>query len=128
MTTTHHPEHLLDRVAMATMRLMLGSMKGSVTGPEARGPFDELMEKVPPALRDNPIVGRNPAWLCYPSGAPEIVADAHSRFPNWIKYVFIRISRRRLLLYCSITRAMPVSRHGSAIRDRDALAHRADSG
>ena len=45
----HHPIHLLDRVAMAAMRLMISSMKGSVTGPSAREPFDELMEKIPAA-------------------------------------------------------------------------------
>ena len=48
-TTIHHPIHLLDRVAMAAMRLMIASMKGSVTGPSAREPFDELMEKTPAA-------------------------------------------------------------------------------
>jgi epsilon-lactone hydrolase len=34
---------------MAAMRLMVASMKGSVTGPSAREPFDELMEKTPAA-------------------------------------------------------------------------------
>jgi hypothetical protein len=34
---------------MAEMRLMVSSMKGSVTGPSARVAFDELMEKTPAA-------------------------------------------------------------------------------
>jgi hypothetical protein len=34
---------------MAAMRLMIASMKGSVTGPSAGEPFDELMEKIPAA-------------------------------------------------------------------------------
>ena len=29
--------------------MMIASMKGSVTGPSAREPFDELMEKIPAA-------------------------------------------------------------------------------
>jgi hypothetical protein len=41
--------HLQDLVAMAAMRLMVGSMKGSVTGPSSREQFDELMEKTPAA-------------------------------------------------------------------------------
>jgi len=49
MTTINHPLHLLDRAVMFGMRKMVASMKGSVTGPEARKPFDELMEKTPAA-------------------------------------------------------------------------------
>ena len=48
-STIHHPINLLDRVAMSAMRLMISSMKGSVTGPSAGEPFDELMEKIPAA-------------------------------------------------------------------------------
>ena len=49
MTTIRQPLHLLDRAVMFAMRKMVASMKGSVTGPEARKPFDELMEKTPAA-------------------------------------------------------------------------------
>jgi len=72
MTKTHHPEHLLDRVAMAAMRLMIGGMKGSITGPDARKPFDELMEKVPSAdgVNYEPAeVGGIPGWWCRPKDA-----------------------------------------------------------
>jgi hypothetical protein len=47
--TTHHSLHVLDGAAMSEMRKMVTSMKGSITGPKARKPFDELMEKVPAA-------------------------------------------------------------------------------
>lgn len=49
MTTIRHPLHPLDREVMFEMRRMVASMKGSVTGPEARQPFDELMERTPAA-------------------------------------------------------------------------------
>jgi epsilon-lactone hydrolase len=49
MTIRHHREHLLDRAAMVPVRLMLGSAKGSVSGPSARNAFNDLMAKVPPA-------------------------------------------------------------------------------
>lgn len=43
MTIIRRSEHLLDRAAMVAMRLMVASMKGSVTGPDARTPFAEMM-------------------------------------------------------------------------------------
>jgi hypothetical protein len=49
MTTLRQPLDLLDRAVMVGMRTMVASMKGSVTGPEARKPFDELMETTPAA-------------------------------------------------------------------------------
>jgi epsilon-lactone hydrolase len=49
MTTIRQPLHSLDRAVMLGMRTMVASMKGSVTGPEARKPFDELMEMTPAA-------------------------------------------------------------------------------
>jgi epsilon-lactone hydrolase len=72
MTTTHHPEHLVDRVAMAAMRLMLGSAKGSVNGPGARKAFDEIMEQVPAAsgvTYEAAIIGGVPGWWCRPEDA-----------------------------------------------------------
>ena len=68
-TTIHHPIHLLDRVAMAAMRLMIASMKGSVTGPSAREPFDEPMEKTPAAdgvTYEEAEVGGVAGWWCRP--------------------------------------------------------------
>lgn len=49
MMTIHHPLHLWDRVATLAMRVMAKSSKGSTTGPEARGQFDEMVEKTPAA-------------------------------------------------------------------------------
>lgn len=72
MTRIHHSEHLLDRAAMAAMRLMIGGMKGSITGPGARGPFDELMEKVPSAdgvTYEQAEIGGISGWWCRPKDA-----------------------------------------------------------
>ncbi len=71
-TTIHHPIHLLDRVAMVAMRLMVASMKGSVNGPSAREPFDELMEKTPGAdgvAYQEAEVGGVAGWWCRPDDA-----------------------------------------------------------
>ena len=43
------PEHLPESSMVFAQSLMVASMKGSVTGPAAREPFDKLMEKVPAA-------------------------------------------------------------------------------
>jgi acetyl esterase/lipase len=71
-TTIHHPIHLLDRVAMVGMRLIVASMKGSVTGPSSRGSFDELMEKTPAAdgvTYEQAEVGGVSGWWCRPDNA-----------------------------------------------------------
>jgi acetyl esterase/lipase len=51
MTTIRQPLHLLDRDVMLGMRKRVAPMKGSITGPAARKPFDELMETTPAAPR-----------------------------------------------------------------------------
>ena len=54
---------------MAAMRLMIASMKGSVTGWSAREPFDELMEKTPAAdgvTYEEAEVGGVAGWWCRP--------------------------------------------------------------
>jgi monoterpene epsilon-lactone hydrolase len=66
-----HSIHLLDRVAMAALRLMVGSMKGSL-GPSVRKPFDELMEKTPAAdgvTYEEGEVGGVAGWWCRPDDA-----------------------------------------------------------
>jgi acetyl esterase/lipase len=76
MTTTHHPQYQPDREAMAKMRLMLDGLKGTVAGPEAREPFDHMMENVPAAsgvAYEAAEVGGVPGWWCRPDDA---VADA----------------------------------------------------
>lgn len=69
-------KHLLDRqdaITMAKLRSMVGSTKGSVSGPSAREPFDELMEETPPAegvTYEKAEVGGVPGWWCRPNNAP----------------------------------------------------------
>jgi epsilon-lactone hydrolase len=68
----NHPIHVLDRVTMAAMRLMVASMKGSITGPSAREPFDELMEKTPTAdgvTYEEAEAGGVAGWWCRPDDA-----------------------------------------------------------
>ena len=73
MTTIHHPEHLLDRAAMVAIRAVLGSSaKGSVSGPQSRSPFDEIMNRVPAAsdvTYDIATVGGVPGQWCRPKSA-----------------------------------------------------------
>ena len=72
MTATRHPEYLVDRVAMAPIRLTLGSAKGSIDGPSARKAFDAIMEDVPAAsgvTYEAAIVGGVPGWWCRPEEA-----------------------------------------------------------
>ena len=78
MTITHHPEHLLDRAAMVALRAMLGpSAKGSVSGPDARAPFDEIMNHVPAApdvtFETETVGGVSGRW-CRPKGALKTAA------------------------------------------------------
>ena len=61
-----------DREAMAKMRLMLEGLKGTVAGPEAREPFDHMMENVPAAsgvTYEAAEVGGVPGWWCQPVNA-----------------------------------------------------------
>jgi len=77
MATIRHPIHLLDRAVMLTMRKMVAPMKGSVTGPEARKPFDELMEQTPAAAGvtyELASVGGVAGVWCRPEGAPDSAA------------------------------------------------------
>jgi epsilon-lactone hydrolase len=63
-------KHLLDPQdanTMANLRPMLASTKGSVTGPSARAPFDELMGQTPPAngvTYEKTTIGGVPGWWC----------------------------------------------------------------
>jgi monoterpene epsilon-lactone hydrolase len=69
LTTIHHDFDALDRAAMAELRTMVASMKGSVTGPEAREAFDELIANTPAAsgvTYEAATVGGVPGWWCHP--------------------------------------------------------------
>lgn len=77
MTTIRQPLHLLDRTVMLGMRKMVAPMKGSVTGPEARKPFDELMEKTPAApcvTYELASVGGIAGVWCRPADTPDAAA------------------------------------------------------
>jgi acetyl esterase/lipase len=74
---THHPLDPLDRNAMAKMRSMVESTKGTVTGVSAREPFDDLMERTLPAdgvTYEKAEVGGVFGWWCRPNNAPNDAA------------------------------------------------------
>ncbi|GAA0766774.1 alpha/beta hydrolase [Ideonella azotifigens] len=77
MATIRHPLHPLDRAVMIAMREMVAPMKGSVTGPEARKPFDEWMEKTrssPGVTYEQASVGGVAGVWCRPEGAVDPAA------------------------------------------------------
>jgi monoterpene epsilon-lactone hydrolase len=77
MTAIRQPLHPLDRTVMLGMRKIVAPMKGSVTGPEARTPFDELMEKTPAApgvTYEAASVGGVAGVWCRPADTPEAAA------------------------------------------------------
>jgi epsilon-lactone hydrolase len=45
----HHPLSAEDRAVMAALRAQIEPFKGTMTGPEAREPFDAIMEQTPDA-------------------------------------------------------------------------------
>jgi monoterpene epsilon-lactone hydrolase len=68
----NHPIHPADREAMAEMRSMVSSMKGTVTAPSFREAFDALMEGTPAAdgmKYEKAEVGAVPGWWCRPNDA-----------------------------------------------------------
>jgi epsilon-lactone hydrolase len=61
-----------DRAAVAAMRKEVAPLKGKMSDPSARAPFDEVMEHTPDAPRvtyDRSIVGGVPGIWCKPAGA-----------------------------------------------------------
>jgi len=67
-----HPIHPRDRDTMAAMRPMVAPMKGSVTCPSSREPFDQLMETTRAAdgvTYERTEVGGVPGWWCRPDNA-----------------------------------------------------------
>jgi monoterpene epsilon-lactone hydrolase len=70
--TTHHSEHLADRVAMLAMRTMSGLQPPAALGPAGRTAFDELMTKTPSAegvTYEFTVVGGVAGWWCHPADA-----------------------------------------------------------
>jgi len=69
---TFHPLTDADGKAVATMRAEVAPFKGKLTGPEARGPFDEVMEHTPDAAGveyEKQTIGGIPGIWCRPSAA-----------------------------------------------------------
>ena len=63
------PPHGPDHTAMATMRRAAAAAKGSITGPEARQPYDAILERTPTApgvTFEAATVGGVPGWWCRP--------------------------------------------------------------
>jgi len=72
MTTVRHPLYDLDRAVLAAMRPTLAAAKGGVSGPQARAPFDALMDHVPAAAGVTSAaaeVGGVSGWWRRPEGA-----------------------------------------------------------
>jgi monoterpene epsilon-lactone hydrolase len=68
----HHPLSAEDRTAMAAMRAQIEPFKGTMTGPEAREPFDAIMEQTPDApgvAYERGEVGGVPGVWCRPQTA-----------------------------------------------------------
>ena len=68
----NRPIHPADREAMAEMRSMVSSMKGTVTAPSFREAFDALMEgttAVDGLDYEKAVVGSVDGWWCRPNDA-----------------------------------------------------------
>jgi len=63
-----------DGAAVAAMRIQVAPMKGKLSGPEARAPFDEVMEHVPDApgvnFTQGVVGGVSGVWLGPESASP----------------------------------------------------------
>lgn len=49
MTIIHHPADPRERSARVMLRQLVLPMKGSITGPDARAQYDEVLKNVPAA-------------------------------------------------------------------------------
>jgi monoterpene epsilon-lactone hydrolase len=70
--TTHHPEHLADRAAMAAMRVVIALQPAADLGPGGRAAFDLLMLRTPSAddvTYEATTVGGVRGWWCCPADA-----------------------------------------------------------
>ena len=75
-----HPLAEKDGEAIAVMRTEAASSKGKLSGPDARGSFDEIMEKTPDALGvsyEQGVVGGVPGVWCHPQNPHLGVAIIH---------------------------------------------------
>jgi monoterpene epsilon-lactone hydrolase len=68
--TVYHPLTDADGKAVAAMRIQVAPFKGKLTGPEARGAFDDVMEHTPDAAGiryDKREIGGIPGVWCQPA-------------------------------------------------------------
>jgi acetyl esterase/lipase len=71
-TEVRHPLTPKDEAAVAGIRIQVAPSKGKMSGPEARAPFDEVMEYVPdaPGVKySKGVVGGVPGMWCRPESA-----------------------------------------------------------
>jgi len=71
-STVHHPLTGADAKVVAAMRVEVAPFKGKLTGPEARGPFDEVMEHTPDAAGiryEKRVIGGVSGIWCQPTSA-----------------------------------------------------------
>jgi NADPH:quinone reductase-like Zn-dependent oxidoreductase/acetyl esterase/lipase len=69
ISEVRHPLTLKDQATAAAMRIQVAPSKGKMSGPEARAPFDEVMEHVPDASGvqyTQGVVGGVPGTWCRP--------------------------------------------------------------
>jgi hypothetical protein len=67
VSEVRHPLTAKDEAAVAALRIQLAPSKGKMSGPEARVPFDEVMEHVPDAsgmTYSQGVVGGVPGMWC----------------------------------------------------------------
>jgi len=71
-STFHHPLTGADGKAIAAMRVEVAPFKGKLTGPSARGPFDDILEHTPDAegvRYDKRVIGGVAGTWCQPTPA-----------------------------------------------------------
>src|SRR5580700_8670295 len=83
-----HPACEEDSVAVAGLRSAVAPMKGKLEGTAARGPFNDIMERVavPEGVTFEPAtVGGLPGWWAKPARAQKgaAIIHAHSGWFNW---------------------------------------------
>jgi monoterpene epsilon-lactone hydrolase len=83
-----HPLSAADSPVLAQMRAMVEPFKGKLEGTAARGPFEGIMNSVPPPDRVTyrpDTVGGVPGWWCRPDGARSdaVILHLHGGWFNW---------------------------------------------
>jgi acetyl esterase/lipase len=83
-----HPATSKDKAAMAALRALVEPHKGRLSGAAARGPYDEIMNRVAVtesvSYEEGEIAGV-PGWWCRPEGAREgeVICHLHGGWFNF---------------------------------------------